>query len=291
MKEYLNEFFEACEYKKEDSAFLMDVYEKIMQNRESAEFWQQAVLIYEENIRCDFGKILLLADRAAEAVSVHKYTAELLIFMCLTRKLKKEYEKRGLRMKIYRDTVLDLKYKTEECKLVKGVVGTFVAAWFFKFFDMTRVALGRLQFQIVEFEHEYEKDGIRLTGKSKVIDTHIPRSLQPLTPQSCDEAFAFAKEFFAEEIGDVCAFVCHSWLLYPEHKTMLSPRSNVYQFMSRFDILKSGINGRKSDLWRLFDTDEKDPEKLPADTSLRRAYVSHLKNGGNVGWGFGVLIL
>ena len=291
MKSYLKDFFEFCEYGKEDSAFLTDVYEKIMQNKESAELWQRAVLIYEENIRCDFREIIALADGAAEAVSVHKYTAELLIFMCLTRKLKKEYEERGLSMKIYRDTVMDLKYKTEECKLVKGIVGSFVSAWFFKFFDMTRFALGRLQFQIVEFEREYEKNGIRLTEKSKVIDTHIPRSLQPLTPQSCDEAFALAKDFFAEEIGDVCAFVCHSWLLYPEHKTMLSPRSNVYQFMSRFDILKSGINERKSDLWRLFDTDEKDPEKLPADTSLRRAYVSHLKNGGNVGWGFGVLIL
>ena len=56
------------------------------------------------------------------------------------------------------------------------------------------------------------------------------------------------------------------------------------------DIVESGVNRRGGDLWRLFDTDEKDPEKLPADSSMRRAYVSHLKNGGNVGWGFGVLI-
>lgn len=290
MKAYLNDFFESCEYTAEDTAFLIATYEKIMQNEEAAKLWNQAVSMYEENIRCNQKEILALADRAAEMLSLHQYTAELLIFVCMTRKLKKEYEKRGLHMKIYQDTVLDLKYKTKECKLVKGIVGTFVAQWFFKFFNMTRFALGRLQFQIVEFEYEYEKDGVRLKRGSKVIDTHIPRSLQPLTAKSCDESFSLAKEFFAEKIGDVCAFVCHSWLLYPEHKTMLSPKSNVYQFMSRFDILESGINQRKSDLWRLFDTDEKDPEKLPADSSLRRAYVSHLKNGGNVGWGFGVLI-
>ena len=290
MKTYLKDFFEYCGYAEEDAAFLLDVYEELMQNAEAAALWNQAISVYEENICCDYRKILSLADQAAEVVSIHKYTAELLIFMCLTKKLEKEYEKRGLEKKIYRDTVLDLKYKTEECKLVKGIVGTFVAEWFFKFFDMTRFALGRLQFQINAFGRTYEKDGVVLTPQSKVMDTHIPRSLQPLTPESCEESFALAKRFFADEIGEVCAFVCHSWLLYPEHKTMLSPKSNVFRFMERFDIMESGINKRGSDLWRLFDTDEKDPEKLPADSSMRRAYVSHLKNGGSVGWGFGVLI-
>ena len=290
MKSYLKDFFECCAYQKEDADFLLNVYEKIMQNQETADIWNLAIGIYEETICCDFRKIISLADQVAEMGSIHAYTAELLIFICLTKKLKKEYEKRGLDMQIYWDTVADLKYKTEECKLVKGMVGSFVAPWFFKFFDMTRFALGRLQFQIVEFSREYEKNGVILTSKSKVIDTHIPRSLQPLTPQSCDEAFALAKKFFSEEIGETCAFVCHSWLLYPEHETLLSHQSNVYQFMSRFDILESGINRQKSDLWRLFDTDEKNPENLPADTSLRRAYVEHLKNGGNVGWGFGVML-
>ena len=290
MKPYLINFFERCKYTKEDSVFLIDIYEKIMQNETTAKLWNQAIEFYQENINCDFRKILLWANQAAELLSVHKYTAELLIFICLTKHLKQEYEKRGLHINIYFDTIMDLKYKTEECKLVKGIVGTFVAEWFFKFFNMTRFALGRLQFQINEFGYEYKKDGIHLTAKSKVIDTHIPRSLQPLTPASCDEAFSLARDFFADEIGDVCAFVCHSWLLYPEHKTILSPKSNVYQFMSRFDILKSGVSRNQNDLWRLFDTDEKDPEKLPADTSLRRAYVSHLKKGRNVGWGFGVLV-
>ncbi len=290
MKTYLKDFFEVCEYAEPDAVFLTNVYEKIMNNEETAEIWHRAVSIYSENMNCDFKEILLLADQAADLLGIHKYTAELLILICLTQNLKKEYAQRGMDMKIYRDTILDLKYKTEECKLVKGIVGTFVAEWFFKFFDMTRFALGRLQFQITEFGHEYEKDGIRLTPQSKVIDTHIPRSLQPLTPQSCDEAFTLAKDFFKEDIGDICVFVCHSWLLYPEHKTMLSPKSNVYRFMSQFDILESGISKSKGDLWRLFDTDEKDPEKLPADTSLRRAYIERLKNEGNVGWGFGVLI-
>jgi hypothetical protein len=33
-----------------------------------------------------------------------------------------------------------------------------------------------------------------------------------------------------------------------------------------------------------------DPEKLPTNTSLRRAYAEYLKNGGKVGWGIGYKI-
>ena len=291
MKAYLTEFLKQCGYSDEDRSFLTDTYERIASHPRASLLWERALAVYRENIRCDFHEILSLANRAAELLGVHTYTAELLILLCLTERLREEYERCGMDTAIWSDTVLDLKYKTEECKLVKGIVGTFVAEWFFKFFDMTRFTLGRLQFQIIEFGHEYEKNGVKLTLSDKVIDMHIPRSGKPLDPESCDEAFARAKKFFAEETEGVCAFVCHSWLLYPEHEAILSHSSNVYRFMKRFDIIKSGISQSKGDLWRLFDTDEKNPERLPADTSMRRAYINHLKNGGNVGWGFGVFVL
>ncbi len=290
MKAYLREFLKSCGYAEQDQAFLTDTYAKIRKYPKPAELWEKAIALYREDIKCDLREVLALADRAGALLGIHPYTAELLILLCLTQRLREEYERRGVDIGIYRDTVLDLKYKNEECKLVKGTVGTFVAEWFFKFFDMTRFALGRLQFQVIEFEHEYEKNGVKLTPHSNVIDVHIPRSLEPLDERSCDEAFSRARAFFADEIGETCAFVCHSWLLFPGHETMLSHTSNVYRFMNRFDIIQSGISHGKGDLWRLFDTDEKDPEKLPADTSMRRAYVNHLKNGGKVGWGFGVFI-
>jgi hypothetical protein len=90
-----------------------------------------------------------------------------------------------------------------------------------------------------------------------VINIHIPRTGTPMDVQSCDESFARAKAFFAEETGEVCAFVCSSWLLYPEHEQMLSHESNVYKFMKRFDVFRSGTSKGRGDLWRLFDTDEK----------------------------------
>jgi hypothetical protein len=59
--------------------------------------------------------------------------------------------------------------------------------------------------------------------------------------------------------------------------------------MSEYDIVKSDFN-KGEDLWRLFDTDEKHPDRLPTNGSFRRAYVEHLKKGGRVGWGLGIKI-
>ena len=291
MRKYLTDFFEVFDYSAKDSAYLLGVYDRLVANAKTKEVWDRALAVYEANIACDFNEIIAMAGEVARTLYLHEYTTELLIFICMSRRLKAEYEARGIDSEIFYNSMLDLKYKLEECKLVKGIVGSFVAFWFAEFFNLTRFALGRLQFQMVDFGSHYEKDGVVLTPESRVIEVHIPRSMTPLDEASCDAAFAHAKEFFAPQTGKVCAFVCHSWLLYPEHEHMLSHSSNVYKFMKRFDIIRAGTSKRREDLWRLFDTDEKRWDKLPADTSLRRAYVEHLKQGGQVGWGHGVFIL
>ena len=40
--------------------------------------------------------------------------------------------------------------------------------------------------------------------------------------------------------------------------------------------------------WRLFDTFEKDIDKLPQETSLQRSYLSYIKAGGKSGRGYGI---
>ena len=182
----------------------------------------------------------------------------------------------------------DFKYKIEECKLVKGIVGMFVPNWYVGNFLLSRFALGRLQFEVYEFGRNYTKDGKTLTPQSKVLAVHIPRSGEPLTKEACDKSFDMAKEFYRETVGDICAFTCGSWLLYPENENILSPDSNTYRFMKRFDIIEWKTLKENTELWRLFDTDEKNPDRLPTNTSMQKAYVEHLKKGGKTGTGFGV---
>ena len=201
MREYLVEFFRDFEYDRSDAEFLLFTYDRIAGREDTLAVWNEAIEIYERDTDCDFDMIISLAQEVAQRLDMHRYTAELLVFICLSRRLCELYRERGIDPEIYHNSMLDLKYKLDECKAVKGIVGSFVAWWFNRFFNLERVALGRLQFEVDPFGHHYEKGGHILTPESRAINVHIPRTLTHLTPESCDRAFAMAKEYFKDEVG------------------------------------------------------------------------------------------
>ena len=287
MKEYLRQFLESGSYGADDAAYLLSVYECIIADNTAADCFARATEEYD-NDACDHGRLLTLADDAAASIGVHEYTTELLLYMMLSERLLVRYRERGIDEAIFWNSMRDLKYKLEECKLVKGVKGSFVAGWFEGFFNLTRFALGRLQFEVVPFGYTYEKDGKMLTPDSKVINVHIPRTGTPLLPAECEDAYAKAAAFFADRIDGDIAFVCYSWLLYPENAAILTKQSNIVRFMERYDVFRWGIDKNKRDLWRLFDTDDSHPDRLPTDTTARRLYAEHIRRGGKLGWGHGV---
>ena len=226
----------------------------------------------------------------SKQANVHEYTGDLLFFICLARYMKAHYEKQGLDLTLMHDSLYDLKYKLDECLAVCGICGSFVAGWFPGFFNLTRFALGRLQFEIHEFDNDYQAGKTLITKGTKAINMHIPRSGQPLSKELYEHSFALAKEFYKDIFpqDQPVPFVCHSWLLYPDTAKFVPAHLNTYKFLSEFTVFESHYNDG-DDLWRLFDTMERHPDRLPTDTSLRRAFVQHLKNGGRVGWGFGIL--
>lgn len=291
MRNYLQSFFENFEYEPSDAEYLLSAYDRIMGREDTRMVWEEAIKIYERDMRCDFDLIISLAADVAQRLDMHRYTAELLIFICLSKRLREIYIERGIDLSIFQKSMLDLKYKLDECKAVKGIIGSFVAFWFGRFYNLERVALGRLQFEVDCFGKHYLSGENVLTPESKAINVHIPRTLTHLTPESCDEAFKLAKEYFKGQVADPTPFICHSWMLYPGNKDILPDSTNVHRFMSRFDVFDSADDPALEDLWRIFDTDEKNPDLLPTETRMRRAYVAHLKNGGKLGWGQGVFFL
>ena len=70
MKNYLYDFLKKCEYSESDIAFLTATYEAIASHPEASALWEQAIALYREKIHCDFKKILSLANRAAEILSI-----------------------------------------------------------------------------------------------------------------------------------------------------------------------------------------------------------------------------
>jgi len=292
MRTYLTNFLIKQQYQASDANYLLSAYDKITQNVEASRKWESAISLYDTDCNCDYKEIIAKADAAASLTGVLEYTAELLIFLCLSKRLETRYIERGIDLEIFERSMADLRYKLEECKLVYGIIGSFVADWFVGFFDLTRFALGRLQFEVIDFGKNYEKDGKILCPESKVINIHIPRSGEPLTEDACMSAYLRAKDYFKSEVSTApCPFVCHSWLLYPELENILPKHTNTYRFFKSFDVFSYKSDKKRNDLWRLFDTREQNVDKLPTDSSIRRAFVEHLKNDGKVGWGYGVLFV
>ena len=116
--------------------------------------------------------------------------------------------------------------------------------------------------------------------------------MTPLDKPSYDAAFDMAREFFKDKMnGAPMAFTCCSWLLYPDNIDILPEKSNVRKFMLEFDIINKFDDkpGEYADMWRLFDMDYTGNfDDYPEDSSLRRAFKAHLKNGGKTGEGYGI---
>lgn len=292
MRGYVHDFLEEYDCDRFSADCLLSAYDQIIASPETRKFMEQALLTYSDDYQCDFDSIFRNAGQIAQILALHEFTVELLVFICLSRRLKELYLEKDLPLAYYRNSMADLKYKLEECKLVYGIVGSFVAKWFVGFFKLTRFGIGRLQFEVVPFEDNYRKNGIVLTPDTKVINIHIPRSKEPLTEEACTEAYHAAKAFFSGEVTTVpCPFVCDSYLLYPENERFLPKHTNTYRFFQSFEILSVQPDNERNNLWRLFDTMEKNIDRLPADTTMRRAFISHLKNGGKMGSGRGIFFI
>lgn len=292
MKTYALSFMTEIGFDDEAIKALSSDLERMLAEPESKAIIEKQVALYETDVNRNYGEILSEIDKAAEIAGVHKYSAELMIFILFSKHLRALYRERGISDRIWFDSMSDLKWKLWECKAVKGSWGSFVAGWFPGFFNLTRFALGRLQFEIVEFDGEYEKDGKKLKKGDKVVNVHIPRTLTPLDKKSRDDAYAQAAEFFREMTdGAPIAFVCSSWLLYPEAEKILPAHSNIRGFMADYDIIRSKVDeeGDYHNMWRLFDMDfTGDFTDYPEDSSLRRAYKKFLLDGNRTGSGYGV---
>ena len=288
MREYLLSFLKEFSYKDEDVRALTAAFDRLYANEAAWKRFSEAVAMHRDHDVTDHNRLIPIVDEAAVLCGVHEFTADLLLYILMSERLREQYRNLGIGEDIFYDTMCDLRYKLEECKAVKGVVGTFVPFWFTGFFDTERFAFGRLQFEQASFDLVYRDGDNYLEPDSTVINVHIPRDGTPLDKARCDEAYRRAAAFFRPKIQGPLAFVCYSWLLYPELKTILPASSNIVRFASQYELLKWGADAEGNDLWRLFDTDERNPDRLPQDTTARRCVAAHLKAGGRLGWGYGV---
>lgn len=289
MRKYLQEFMESYDYPQEAIDTLLAAYDVLGNNKD----FQGLLEIYNNDRFCDYKALLAKCKGIAADTGIHTYTVEFLMFMCFSKKLLQTYLENGYTESLWRQSMLDLKCKMMVCKNVKNIWGMFVAWWYDGFFRMERFGLGRMEFELFEFPLDYyEKDGKVLRKGDKVINCHIAKTGKSLSPELVEDAYSHAAEFYKNEFqGKPIPFFCESWLIYSKMDDLLPVKSNIRTFKERYDVIHDHLyeKGDYSEMWRLYDMDYTgNLDDFPGDSSLRRAYKQYLKEGGQVGEGYGV---
>ncbi|MBR3592499.1 MAG: DUF5596 domain-containing protein [Clostridia bacterium] len=284
--ENAKDLMEKLEFPTDSIAELLLTLKKLLEKSEFIE------IVNNYNLEdFDFSKSLEDTKTLAKKENICEYSAYMLLLLCMAPELHKRYIQKGIDDKIFYDTMSDLRYKLEECRLVHRKVGTFVPAWYKGFFEMRIFALGRLQFEINHTWFDCEINSAQIPKGTKVLSVHIPRSEVRLSHDLVLESYNKAAVFFKEEFHENIIFICNSWLLYPWNREVLKNGSNLAQFYDDFTIVSSGEYQNYSEAWRLFDClYDGNPDNLPADTSLRRAYIERIKSGKPIGHGTGVIV-
>ena len=164
-------------------------------------------------------------------------------------------------------------------RLTYGAFGLHTHDWLRVAWSGALYWLGRLQFNL-------QRDPLDPAGAAAgtwVLSTHIPRS-GPLNPAEVDASFAAARTFFAEHFAEfaVSAFHCHSWLLDPQLAAVLPATSNMALFQRRWTLAGEPGNGDEDAVFFTFARRPPvDLTSLPRDTTLQRAILDRLADGGH----------
>ena len=106
------------------------------------------------------------------------------------------YQRKGIEDTVFDGVIKDIKVKNDECYIVRGVYGTFVEGWFNRYFELTRFAFGRLQFELQYLPEDIIIDSKKILKDTLTIGVHIP-SGEPLTLDDCVNSFRMAYDKFA----------------------------------------------------------------------------------------------
>ncbi len=292
LKEQVTYYMQKLSFPADAQAELLAALDKICADGASFSAVSGIAVTYAADFRCHFTPILEQTRALCAKLDIHTYVGELLLYLCLADILRAHYRAEGLDEAIFWSSLADLGYKLEECRLIYGINGSFVGRWFAGFFKLERFALGRLQFELTTLKKPGSYRGTPLPEGSTAINVHIPRTGTRLDHAQVEDAYKTARKFFADTFGDGPAvFTCSSWLLYPWNLEILPPNSNLRAFIADYEIAQSGDYPDYSSLWRLFDCNYTgNPDDLPQNSSLRRAYAARVGRGEPIGYGVGFFL-
>jgi GNAT domain-containint protein/N-acyltransferase family protein len=179
-------------------------------------------------------------------------------------------------------TLRDVGLQVANYEVRTGRPGFDGAFWVWPHFRGEAITVGRLQYDRRRVPDD-ATGGLASRGGAPALGVHIP-ALGPLTPEACDESLSRAPGFYAKhfpeeryEVG-----ICESWLMDDQLLRYLPSTSNIARFQQRFALADGWSRLADDDVVRFaFGRLPDDLSELPQDTTLERALVAHLRDGGH----------
>jgi len=196
---------------------------------------------------------------------------------------------RGVPEDISRDTLADFGRNLAINRRVHGCFGMDTWPWLSHHFTGQLYQLGRLQYLI----HRTQDPVPGLRAGESVLGIHIPES-GSLAPGPLDRSLAAARPFFAGCFPErpVRVATCASWLLDPYLPARLDPGSNIVRFARRFTPYGQSVDAATDAVYFTFRTRNMgNLPGLPRETSLQRAVLERIDDGGTWQIGYGYLQL
>lgn len=170
--------------------------------------------------------------------------------------------------------------KTGKAGLSKGD-----AIWLRHIMNVNIFKIGVLQFQPFEMlyldEEAIGEEYMTFSNEQKrllpngtpVINCHIQRNAD-LSVDRATASMNDAKDFFLRIFPEkqFQAFLCYSWLLYPQMAKNLSPKSKIRQFYQLFEIIGECTDSEQA-IENLFASRKR--KELPQMSSLQKMAVAH----------------
>lgn len=211
-----------------------------------------------------------------------EYAAGLLPMLALfvtADEVRAFHASKGISDEISWRSLSDLGQQVWVHRLTYGEFGLHTQGWLCCAWSGAFFWLGRLQYNLALDD---------MAGRSPeewVLSTHIPQT-GPLPPESVDESFAMAADFFGMHFADFGArdLFCNSWLLDPKLPDVLPAESNMVRFQQRWSLYGQAQPGDKDALFFTFRRrGDVDLDSLPRDTTLHRAVIDRIRAGDH--WG------
>lgn len=202
----------------------------------------------------------------------------LYVFLAGAATTLRAHSARGIPVDVSWSTLEDTGLQVAHYQTRNGRPGFDGAFWLWPHFRGEVFRLGRLQYTFGQLDSE------------PALEVHIP-ALGPMTPAACDESFGWANRFFPQHFPErpMRIATCESWLLDPQLGDYLGPETNIMRFQNRFTLVPDRSRAADEDVIRFaFGFLPASIDDLPQRTTLERAVVTHLRNGGHwtfqLGW-------